>query len=121
MCAIVDRLSEEGVSVSQTATFELVKKFKNTKGVCNLCRAPQPQKLEEIHYRFIDNEMSNNNDLTSYQLLALFKEKYPNANISLSTIKRSRLKLGWVSKQVMYGEKVTVVSGESRQWRLRYG
>ena len=107
--AIVHCLNEEGVSVSRTAIYEFIKKLMDTKVVCDLSRAPQPRKLEEIHYRFIDDEMAINSNLTSRQLHAIFSEKFPSVDVSLSTIKRSRFELGWVSKRVRYCQLIREV------------
>ena len=103
--------------MSWMAIYDFVKKFNTTNGVSDLRRAPRPQKLKEIHYRFIDNEMAHNSDLTSRQLLALFKDEFPNVDISLSTIKRLRFELGWVSKRVRYCQLIHEVNKEKRkQW-----
>ena len=68
---------------------------------------PRPRILQEEHYRFIDDTMAENMDLTGRQLFALFEEKFTTVDVSLSTIKHARLELGWVSKQAKYRHRVT--------------
>ena len=48
------------------------------------------------HYRFIDDTIAENMDLSAQQLFAVFKDKFASVHVSLSTIKRVRLELGWM-------------------------
>ena len=57
------------------------------------------RKLQDEHFRFVDDAMAENNKLTSSQLFNLFKEKYPEVSISISTIKRARRELAGVGSQ----------------------
>ena len=52
--------------------------------------------------------MAETMDLTGRQLFTLFKEKFTNVGVSLSTIKCARLELGWVSKRVKYCQLIVV-------------
>ena len=96
---IKERLSQEGVSVSKVSLFALLKKFDSTGLVIDLKRKPRSTILGHDHYRFIDEAMTVNNELTSRQLFSLFTTRYPEIQVSVSTVKRARRHLGWVSKK----------------------
>lgn len=60
-------LNEEGIEVSKKGLCLLIKKFKNTGTVADARRARRPCKQDQ-HYRFIDDAMAENDQLTSRQL-----------------------------------------------------
>ena len=66
---ILKQLEEEGVSVSRMAIYSLCDKYQSTKSVVDLKRRAKPQLLEDCHYRFIDDAIADNVDMTSRQLL----------------------------------------------------
>ena len=84
---IVDRLAEEDIRVSRAALYMLLKKYNDCHTIADLKRAPRPRILQEEHYRFIDDTMAENMDLTARQLFGLFKEKFSTIEVSISTIK----------------------------------
>ena len=115
---IVGRLVEEDVFVSRAALY-MLKKYSNCRTIADLRRAPRPRILQDEHYRFIDDTMADNMDLTARQLFCLFKEKFATVEVSISTIKRARLELGWVCKRVKYCQLISEVNKEKRvKWCL---
>ena len=74
---IVDRLAEEGVKASRTTVYKLLSKFQKTNSIADIKRRPRSRRLSEEHYRFVDELMAENTDLTSRQLYAAFKTTYP--------------------------------------------
>ena len=117
--SIVERLAEEGVKISRAAVYDLMKKFEEHDTIADLRRTPRPRILQEEHYRFIDDTMAENLDLTGRQLFTLFKEKFANIDVSLSTIKRTRLELGWVCKRAKYCQLIAEMNKEKRMvWCL---
>lgn len=74
--AIIERLAEGG-KILRAAIYELIKKFKKHDTIADLRRTPRPRILQEEHYRFIDNTMADNMDLTGRQLYTLFKKNLP--------------------------------------------
>ena len=90
---IVDRLAE-GVKASRTSIYNLVSKFHRTNSIADITRQPHSRRLNEEHYRFVDEVMAENNDLSSRQLYAAFKTAYPSTAASLSSIKRADRDLG---------------------------
>ena len=94
---IVDRLAEEGVKVSRTAVYNLLTKFKKTESITDMKRRARSRRLSEEHYRFVDELMAKNTDLTSLQLYSAFIEAYPTVEASVSTLKRAQRHLGWTA------------------------
>ena len=116
---IVERLAEEGVQVSRTAIYNLITKFHKTGSVGDMGKRPHSSILGEEHYRFVDELMAENTDLTSRQLYAAFKEAYPSVAVSVSTMKRARRHLGWTSKRTSYCQLISDVNKEKRMdWCL---
>ena len=116
---IVGRLAEEGVEVSRTAIYNLLTKFKRTESIGDLTRRPRSRRLDEEHYRFIDELIVENTDLTSTQLYTALKEAYPMVEASLSTVKRARRHLGWTAKRTRYCQLISEVNKEKRmEWCL---
>ena len=71
-------------------------------GIDRLTTEARSSKLAECHHRYIDEVMTEDNELTSRQLFALFGTKYLDVQVSISTIKRARKHLGWISKKTRY-------------------
>lgn len=116
---IVDRLAEEGVKTSRTAIYNLVSKFQKTNSIADIKRRPRSRRLSGEHYRFVDELMAENTDLTSWQLHAAFKSTYHSTEASISTIKRARRDLGWTAKRTRYCQLISEVNKEKRmEWCL---
>ena len=78
----------------------LFKKYDATKSIEDMKKEPRPQILVQLHYRFLDNIMTENNDFTSRQLHSALVSEYSElCGISVSTVKRARNRLGWISKK----------------------
>ena len=81
----------------------LVKKFAITKSVCDLPRSRHNSRLNTVQTIFIDTTLTENDELTTYKLKLMLAQKWPELqNVSLSTIKKCRQKLGWVSTKPRY-------------------
>ena len=77
---IVDRLAEEDVKVSRTAIYmyNLLAKFRKTESIGDIKKRPRSRRLSEEHYRFIDELMAENTDLTLRQLYIQLEGRLPN-------------------------------------------
>ncbi len=71
------RLQDEGIQVSKTSLCLLIKKYREKGTVRDLRWYKPPRLLSEVHYRFIDEEMAKNMELTSRQLYRRIEEAYP--------------------------------------------
>ena len=94
---IRQRLSEEGIQVSRKSLYYLLKKHNETSSVADLTRTPRRRLLTDEHFRFIDETMEANLELTSRQLHGMVAEKFSDASVSTSTstVKRTR----YISRQ----------------------
>ena len=70
-------LEDEGVCVSKVALHMLLKKYATSRTIQDLKRRLRPQLLNENQYRFIDNTMADNVDMTARQLHSAFISEYP--------------------------------------------
>ena len=108
-------LEYEGVNVSSVSLYALLKKYETTRTIQDRKQRSCPQLLGEEHYRFIDDTVANNVDMTSRQLHSAFVSKYPEMDsISVSTVKRARVRLGWISKRTRYCALISETNQEKR-------
>ena len=97
---IVKHLQDKGVRVSRWALYRLFDKYTSIRSVADLKRRARQQILDEAHYRFIDNTIVDNVDMTSRELHTALISEYPKLEpLSLSTVKRAYRRLGWESKK----------------------
>ena len=101
-----------GVKTSRTTTYNLLSKFRKTSSIADIKRQPCSRWLNEEHYRFVDEIMAQNTDLSSRQLYNMFKTSYPSTEASLSMIKRAHCDLGWTMKRTRYCQLISEVNKE---------
>ena len=110
-------LALEDIAVSKKSLCLLIKKYRLTGSVADHRTVKPPKKLKDEHYRFIDECMATDDELTATNLLAMLKEKYPSLNVSESTVKRARVELGWAAKKTRYGAMISENNQEKRvEW-----
>ena len=116
---IRQKLSEEGIQVSKKSLYYLLNKYNETSSVADLTKTPTRRLLTDEHFRFIDETMEANPELTSRQLHGMVAEKFSDAGVSISTVKRARKALGWRAKKTRYCALITEVNKEKRMtWCL---
>lgn len=115
--AIQQRLKEEGTTVSKTALCQLIKKFRTTGSVRDCRTWKPPRKLQDMHLRFIDQAMANDDELTSQKLHWMLLEQFPELRMSNRTVKRARRDLGWVCKKTRY---CALISNTNKEKRLEW-
>ena len=108
------RLEEEGMHILKTSLCLLLKKYHETGSVVDQPRVKAPKKLTDAHYVFIDNALESDNKLTTRKLHHLLVKKFPDLNVSHSTMKRARRELGWVSSRPKYCQMIR----ENKEKRL---
>ena len=79
-----------------------MKKFEVRGSVNDLPRRKRAQILTDEMKRFIEEEYRKNDELTSTAVKALLLQKWPEVQVSISTIKRVRRKMGWVCTRPHY-------------------
>ena len=107
-------LEEEDIKVSIVSLWKLVDKYHRTSSVIDRPRLRPPRKLSDDHYALIDQLLTENDELTTRLLLHKLKEQDPDLNVSLSTVKRARRDLGWVSTTPRYCQMVREANKEKR-------
>lgn len=100
------RLKEEHIYVSKVAIYGLLKKYRQYRVYTDLPKSKPQTKLNEEQVRFIDDEMSSNDELTARQMHALILERWPHLVVSLTTIKKTKNKLGWIATRPKYCQLV---------------
>ena len=99
---ISQRLDQEGVEVSKRALYNLVKKYSLKGTVKDLPRRKRCSILTLEMKSFIEQELQKNDELTSTGINALLLRKWPDLEVSNSTIKRVRREMGWVCTKPHY-------------------
>ena len=83
------RLEEEGTVVSVRSLQRLCAKFKKTRTIQDLPRAPKRRMLAPQTLSAMDESLRNNDELTARKLRARLREQFTDLpDVSLSTIKR---------------------------------
>ena len=100
--SILQRLQQENVDVSKRAIYNLVKKWQLNGSVKDLPRRKTPQILTQEMKTFIEEQYKKNDELTSTAVKSLLLIKWPDVQVSTSTIKRVRRKMGWVCTRPHY-------------------
>ena len=97
---IFTSLKSEGSSVSFSSVTRIIKKLRITGSVANLPRSGRPQKLSVEAKAFIDQQIRNNDEMTSAQI----KEKLAKHGVAVSssTVRRSRKQQGWTLQRTRY-------------------
>ena len=108
---------EKNLHVSKKLLCLLLKKYRSTGSVADRRTTTPKKKLTDDHYRFIDDRMAENDELTAANLYALLIERYPELSVSVSTVKAARMHLGWSAKKTRYGAMISEVNQEKRvEW-----
>ena len=102
VAAIKTRLNEEKIFVTRWSLDRLIKKFRETKKYTDLHRRKREKKITQEMADVMNNEMERNDEVTAMQVRDILIQKYPGLEVSLSTIKRQRQQLGWVSTRPHY-------------------
>ena len=85
LCKIQEHLAKEGITVSKKSLCLLLKRFRTTGSVADKRSTRPRKKLTDEHYRFINERMAEDDELTAAKVLSLLQEKFPTLNVSLST------------------------------------
>lgn len=107
---ISQRLEQERVEVSKQALYRLVKKFRLKGTVKDLPRRKKSRILTQEMIQYIEEELQRNDELTSTTIKELLLRKWPDVNVSISTVKRTRREMGWVCTRPHYCQLLREVS-----------
>ncbi|KAJ8034171.1 hypothetical protein HOLleu_20897 [Holothuria leucospilota] len=99
--AIKQKLDGEGQNVHRTGILRVIRRFKTTGTTNDRARSGRPKKCSPVIETLIDKLLQENDELTSPDLQReILKET--GLRISLTTIKTTRRKIGWVCTGTKY-------------------
>lgn len=88
--------------------------YKETSSVADRKYQRNRKSLNSKQYRYLDNCMAENKELTSRHLHRKLLEQFPAVRTSLSSVNRARRELGWVCKRTRYCGLITETNQEKR-------
>lgn len=95
---------QENIHISLVALYNLLKKYEEMGKLIDLPRRTRPRKLNDVMRAFLNQALSENDELiiTARQARNLLTQQWPNLQVSLPTIKRIRKNIGWVCTRPHY-------------------
>ena len=102
VAVILKCLREENVLVTWRSLHRLIKKFREAMKYMDLDRRKREKKITQEMAIVMNSELEINDEATAMQLRNILIEKYPDLDVSLSTVKRQRQQLGWVCTRPHY-------------------
>lgn len=112
--SIQKRLEEENIIVSRQTLYRLIRKFRTCAKIVDLPRRKRPRKLTSEMTEIIDNELQRNDELTAQKLMDNLKERFPDLDVSIPTIKRARKQKGWVCTRPHYCQLIRDLNKRKR-------
>ena len=95
----------------------IIERYLLTGSVEDRPRSGRPSILQQEHVEFIDERMSENDELTTRDLAKLMRLEFPNLKVSNATIVCQRLNLGWTKTSPLYCQLIRNVNMEKRlEW-----
>ena len=114
---IQKRLKEEEIEVSWVALYKLLSKVKKSGSISNTSKQPREKKIGEEQLLAIDEALAANDELTARQLRDMLEERWKGIEVSISTVKRARKHLGWITTRPVTLTKPSELLGASSSWR----
>ena len=103
---IKKRLEQENIHISVVALYNLLKKYNQLGRLIDLPRRTRPTKLNDVMQLFLNQKLSENDELTAREARNLLTQQWPTLQVSLPTIKRIRQKIGWVCTKPHYCQMI---------------
>ena len=107
---IHQRLREENCDISAQSLYNLLRKFREKRTIADLSRHRRPRKLTDEMRQVIEEELTNNDEITSTGIRSLLLSRWPDLRVSVATIKRTRREMGWVCTRPHYCQLLREVS-----------
>ena len=98
-----------------------MRKYLETGNVLDRHRNSCKRTLSEVHERFIDKVLTENDELTSYNLKEMLVSRWPELNsISIANIKRCQKRLDWVVTRPRYCQLIREANKHKRlEWCIQ--
>ena len=121
-CADISRrlLRDESIKVSRQTVWALLKRYKYTMTVCRMPGSGRPPKTSDpCVMAIVEKKMRQDDETTAAQLHRLLEAS--GVHISVTTILRSRLKLGWTFRGSAYCQMIREANKIKRlQWARQH-
>ena len=108
------RIREEDCDISTQSLYNLLRKFREKGTTADLPRQRRPRKITEEMRVLIEQELTNNDELTSTGIRSLLTSRWPDLRVSVATIKRTRKEMGWVCTRPHYCQLLREVRYRSK-------
>jgi len=113
---IFQKLKDDKIETSKKTIYLLIRKFTNSRTLLDLPRGSR-KKLNVHHYCYIDETLSQDNEITGAELHRKLLERFPEVKVSVSTVKRAKKDLGWVSTTPHYCQLIRNANKSKRmEW-----
>ena len=112
--AIKEHLKEKNIIITSQSLWRLEKKFCEHGTYKNLARRKRCKKLSQVMVDFMNDKMTEDDELTSTKLRELLLENWPELTVSLDTIKRYRRGQGWVCTRPHYCQLIRNINKRKR-------
>lgn len=118
--AIANLLAErDGVSVNRVTIWRFLVRYSARKSIARQEGSGRPTKITSEVKRIVEEKMQQDDETTAYQIYKLLTER--GFNISLSTILRCRLQLGWTYRGSAYCQLIRTANKEKQLlWCQQY-
>ena len=103
---ILTRLKQEQISVTCQALYNLLKKHSKSGCVVDLPKRTRTSKISNKLMAIIDEALSDNDELTAREIQSILIEKWPDLDVTLSSIKRIRTQIGWKCTRPHYCQMI---------------
>ena len=110
MIKIRQRLKEESIVTSQRTIHNVLSKFKNHRIYKDLPIQRRKPKITEEMKIAIEEALNSNDEITARGVQNLLKARWPDLQVSMSTIKRVRKDMQWVCTKPHYCQLLRPVS-----------
>ena len=115
------RLREENCVISSQSLYDLLRKFREKGTFADLPRSRRTPIITEEMRAVIEEELNNNDELTSTGIRSLLSSRWPDLRVSAAMIKRTRKDMGWVCTRPHYCQLLrdvsfTTVRSSCNQW-----
>ena len=103
---IKKRLEQENIHISVVALYNLLRKYNQLGRLIDLPCRTRPTKLNNVMQLFLNQKLSENDELTAREARNLLTQQWPTLQVSLPTIKRIRQQIGWVCTKPHYCQMI---------------
>lgn len=110
---MLTKLSSEGICTTRQTIFRFLKKYNLSGKISNLEKSGRSAKLSVKHFNFIDKCYNENDEYSAVDIQKRHLHSF-NINVSVTTIKKVRRKLGWIETGPKYCQAIRPLNCEKR-------